>query len=254
MISSLYTKKKKLGLMTHLIAGYPSIEDNIEILNVMAEKEVDIIEIQMPFSDPIADGPLFLKANQKAIADGMTVRGYFDLLSQATGIFHGPVLMMGYYNTALSMGEEYFLSMMVKSGAKGFIIPDLPSEYSREFYEKAKKENISPVQLVAPNTPDERLKEIADNAVDLLYAVARKGVTGGHTDIDEGLAAYIQRCKKHFKIPIAVGFGISTAEDIAFLRGKADIAVVGSALLRVHLEEGIAGVSNLLDEFNKKRS
>jgi len=241
-------KQKPICLMTHVIAGYPSFEDNWRALEIMAEYEVDIVELQMPFSEPIADGPVFVRANQQSLKQGTTIEKYFNLMKQAAEQFDFPILMMGYYNTAFKMGENIFLDRLRKAGGSGFIIPDLPVEAGVDFYANAKKLGLAPISLVAPTTPDSRLKMIGNAGSGFIYVVARAGVTGEQTRFNETFEAYWQRCRQHVALPLAVGFGISNKHDIEYLTGKAEIAIMGTALLKAW-EQG--GAKGLIDFFRR---
>lgn len=246
-------KEGKLKLMTHVIAGYPSLEANREMIRLMAEANVDVLEIQIPFSEPIADGPLFVKANQDAVGTGIELKEVLDFFAETVESFPGPVLMMGYYNTLLSLGEEAALTAFSQAGLSGFIVPDLPPEYAQPLFRQASGLDLAPIVLVAPNTDQQRMEELAAFSSGMVYAVARKGVTGRQTELGEDLSSYLQRCRSCFNTSIAVGFGLSSAEDVAFLKDKADVAIVGSALLRTYLDSGARGVESLLNELNQAR-
>ncbi|MBN2010761.1 tryptophan synthase subunit alpha [candidate division KSB1 bacterium] len=225
-------KQKPIGTMTHVIAGYPSFDDNLTALRLMKKYNVDLVEIQMPFSEPTADGPVFVKANQEALKNGITVDHYFDFMKQASQEFDFPILMMGYYNTALKLGHKNFIQRLKNAGGAGFILPDLPLEEQNGLFDTAASNELSPILLVAPTTPDERLNAIGKAANGFVYVVARSGVTGDHTAFNKQFETYIQRCRNAIKLPLAVGFGVSQKKDIEYLTGKADIAIIGTALLR----------------------
>ena len=239
-------KKNKILLMTHLVAGYPSLEDNFKMLDTMAEANVDLVEIQMPFSEPTADGPLFVKANQRALKGGMCWGQYFDLMKRASLKFEFPILMMGYYNTVYAMGSGNFCEQINKNGGKGFIIPDLPLEEFGELFSQSLKQDIDPIMICTPTNSDERLKKICSKGSGFIYCVARKGVTGKNTKIGKIEEKFLQKCKRFTKLPLAVGFGLSQPEDLKTLQGKAEIAVVGSALLKTWENEGESGYRKLI--------
>ena len=247
-------EKGRLGLMTHLIAGYPSFEANREMLDIMIAAEVDILEVQMPFSEPIADGPVFLHANQSAIDQGVRLGDTIDFLEEAAQRFPGPVLVMGYYNTVLTLGEMRFLELCNQVGVSGFILPDLPPEYATDFFAEARLQDLAPIILVAPNTSERRMFELARQASGMVYAVARKGVTGRKTELGNDLADYLARCRQYFQVPLGVGFGLSSPEDMQFLKNKAHIAIVGSALMKAYEASGGAGVEVFLDALNSGRN
>jgi tryptophan synthase alpha chain len=225
-------EKKSLLVMTHVICGYPSFEDNLKELQIMAEAGVDLVELQFPFSEPSADGPLFVKANQLSLENGTTVQQCFEFMKKISALFPFKVLMMGYYNTAYKMGHEQFINCLKNSGGTGFILPDLPIEEAKSLHLLAAKNGLSPILLMTPTNKDGRLKELAQRATGFVYAVARKGVTGEKTVMDETVGTFINRCKAVTQIPIAVGFGISTKQDLEYLRGKSEVAIIGTAALK----------------------
>ncbi len=219
-------------IMTHVVCGYPSFEDNWKELEIMQEFGVDLVELQFPFSEPSADGPLFVKANQEAIANGVHVQDCFDFMAKVTEAFSFKVVMMGYFNTVYKTGQREFLERLKAAGGHGFIVPDLPIDEADELHEIAKELGLSPVVLMTPTNSDQRLAELAKCADGFVYTVARKGVTGSDTDMNQDLAKFIARCKRHTDVPLAVGFGVSQAEDVKFIGQHADIAVIGTAALK----------------------
>ena len=225
-------QQKDLLLMTHVVCGYPSFEDNWRELEIMAEFGVDMVELQFPFSEPSADGPLFVKANQQAVADGVRPADCFEFMRKVSEHFPFKVLMMGYYNTAFKMGHASFIKQLSAAGGCGYILPDLPVEEAGELHELSKPGELAPIVLMTPTNTDARLKILGAAAEGFIYAVARKGVTGGQTEMGDDLKAFIAHCKKHTNLPIAVGFGVSQKADLDFLRGKADIAIIGTAALK----------------------
>ncbi len=235
-------KDKDILLMTHIVLGYPSFEDSTRIVDAMVEAGVDLIELQIPFSEPMADGPVILHANQKALAAGSTVETCFEVAAElAEKHPHVPLLFMSYYNIAFAHGADSFPADTKKAGLVGAIIPDLPHEEGDAFFEKMKAAGVEPVFLFSPNTSDERMKEIAQRASGFVYCIARKGVTGAKTDF-AGLDEYLDRCRKATDLPLALGFGVKSAEDVAGLVGKVDIAVVGSQTIKVIDQDGVDAV------------
>lgn len=222
---------KPLLLMTHAVVGYPSLEANWRMLERMEEAGVDLVELQLPFSEPIADGPIFVKANQEAIRAGIRWDDYFDLLGRASRKFSFPILFMGYYNSAFLMGHEQFCKRLAAAGASGFIVADLPPEEAEDLNARARACRLDPILLMTPTNSPERLAEIARSASGFVYCVARKGVTGKRTDISRGVETFLARCRTATSLPLAVGFGISTPADVRAVRGLADVAIVGTACL-----------------------
>lgn len=224
---------RKLLLMTHVIVGYPSVEVNWTMLEIMAEHDIDIVELQLPFSEPMADGPTFAAANEGALKNGMTVQGYFDFLARSTKAFNFPQLCMGYYNPVFRMGHDGFCKRLKDAGAKGFIVPDLPVEEAGDLPATAAAAGLSPIQLMTPTNAPERLARIAEIASGFVYAVARKGVTGAKTDLSgDDLDPFLSRCRAATDLPLALGFGLSNANDLRQLHGKVEMGIVGSALLK----------------------
>ena len=237
---SLETKRKIL-LMTHVVVGYPSLEDNWKMLEAMGEADVDLVELQMPFSEPSADGPLFVKANQEALRNGIRWQAYFDLMKRASERFDFPILMMGYCNTAFSMGFENYCVNIRKNGGEGFIIPDLPLEEYGELFQYSRQHDLNPIMLCTPTNKEERIRKICGHGSGFIYCVARKGVTGKNTELDISAEKILQQCRLFTDLPLALGFGLSQAEDLHRLHGKAEIAIVGSALLKTWEAEGETG-------------
>jgi len=242
-------QKTKLGdtqrpalIMTHVVCGYPSFEDNWKELEIMQEFGVDLVELQFPFSEPSADGPLFVKANQEAIAKGVHVQDCFDFMAKVTKAFSFKVVMMGYFNTIFKTGQREFLERLHAAGGHGFIVPDLPIEEAQELHNIANELGLSPIVLMTPTNSDARLTELAGRADGFVYTVARKGVTGSNTNMNQEVSEFIQRCKQFTDVPLAVGFGVSDAEDVAFIGQHADIAVIGTAALRAWESGGEAGL------------
>ena len=237
-------KHKDILLMTHVVCGYPSFEENLKALEVMAEFDVDLVELQFPFSEPSADGPLFVKANQAAVSSGVHTRDCFQFMKQAAELFPFKLLMTGYYNTAFKMGEAKFIQNLKAAGGVAYIVPDLPIEEAGEMHRLSAEVGIDPILLMTPTNTDARLEALGEAARGFVYAVARKGVTGTKTQMDAEVSDFIERCRQHTDLPIGVGFGISDKADMDYLRGKADIAIIGTAALKqweVGGEEALRG-------------
>lgn len=224
-------KRRPLLLMAHAVVGYPSLDDNRAMLECMQQAGIDLVELQMPFSEPIADGPAFIRANQSALAHGLQRADYFRFMREASAQFDFRLLFMGYYNSVYRMGHEPFCRALAEAGGAGAIIADLPPEQAGELIAAAAERRIDFIRLMTPTNSAPRLAEIAAGAGGFIYCVARKGVTGRHTDFDAELRAYLARCRAATRLPLAVGFGIRAPADVAQLRGVADIAVVGTACL-----------------------
>ena len=239
-------KEKEILLMTHIVLGYPTFEDSFRIIEIMVEAGVDVMELQIPFSEPIADGPVILYANQKALENGATVRKCLDFSQTVTRTFDIPFLFMSYYNILFKYGVDRFVAAMHNRGIKGAIVPDLPPEEGAEYQKAMKKYNLSPIFLFSPTTSDERMKYLASFGQGFIYCVARKGVTGMDTDFSGQLEKYLARCRKTTPLPLALGFGVKDKTDVDFLIGKADIAVIGSQTIKLIDEEGVGAVGEFV--------
>lgn len=239
-------QKQEILLMTHLVLGHPHFDTSLRLVEIMVQAGVDLIELQIPFSEPIADGPVILRANQEALSSGSTVDKCFDVAAEVARRFDIPFLFMSYYNVLFRRGVSQFVERMQGAGLRGAIVPDLPPEEADEYLTAMKEAQLSPIFIYAPNTKPARLATIAKHASGFVYCVARKGVTGTDTAFSSDLASYLERARAATSLPLAVGFGVREKEDVDFLRGKADIAVVGSETLRVLERGGLAAVGPFL--------
>lgn len=234
-------ESRDILLMTHLVLGYPSFDVCRRVVEQMVLAGVDLMELQIPFSEPIADGPVILHANQKALAAGSTVEKCLELTAKLTKEFPIPFVFMTYYNIAFMRGLERFAKEMREVGVRGAIIPDLPFEEGEGLLSAMAKEKLEPVYLFAPSSPEARMKSIAERASGFVYCVARKGVTGTQTDF-ASLDAYLERARRATKLPLALGFGVQNRADVAAITGKVEIAVVGSESLRILDRNGVDGI------------
>ncbi|WP_457577668.1 tryptophan synthase subunit alpha, partial [Desulfomarina sp.] len=171
-------KEKEILLMTHIVLGYPSFEVNREVIAQMVENGVDCIEMQIPFSEPMADGPVILKANQDSLARGTNVKKCLDFGKEMAQLYDIPFLYMTYYNIIFNYGEKQFFETAAAAGIKGLIIPDLPPEMSPDFFEYARKFHIAPILIFTPASTDNRMAELDRYGAGFIYCVARRGVTG----------------------------------------------------------------------------
>ena len=193
--------KKKILLMTHLVLGYPSFEVNRKVITQMVENGVDLIEMQIPFTEPMADGPMILKANQESIARGAKVEECLTFAKEITAQFQIPFLFMTYYNILFKYGVEKFINLAHDINMQGFIIPDLPPEEGKEYLDLVKSLNMAPIQIFAPTSTEERMQVLAENGAGFIYCVARSGVTGQKTDFDQDFSQYITRCRNATSLP-----------------------------------------------------
>ena len=239
-------KEKDILLMTHIVLGYPTFEESLSMIEAMVNAGVDLMELQIPFSEPIADGPVILHANQKALVGGTTVQKCIDFAHEVTKTFDIPFLFMSYYNILYKYGVDRFASAMAQSGIRGAIVPDLPPEEGMDYLKSMEAYDLSPIFIFAPTTPDERMNYLSSFGKGFIYCVARKGVTGVDTDFSGELEKYLVRCRKATGLPLALGFGVKEREDVEYLTGKADIAVVGSQTIRLVDERGVDHVGDFI--------
>jgi len=229
---------REILLMTHLVLGYPSFAANREVIRQMVANGVDIIELQIPFSEPMADGPVIIRANQEAIAAGTKVADCLAFAAEMTAAHDIPFLFMTYCNIPYKYGLAAFLEKCAAIGIRGLIIPDLPPEEGEEYIRLAREMELAPIQIFAPTSTEARMRALAGHGEGFIYCVARRGVTGKKTELDETVTTYLTRCRKATELPIAVGFGISSREDVQTLTGRADLAVIGTATIRLVEEQG----------------
>jgi tryptophan synthase alpha chain len=233
-------------LMTHIVLGYPDFETSVALVEGMAEVGVDLVELQIPFSEPIADGPVILHANQRALMGGARVERCFEMASMLAARVSVPLLFMSYYNVLFKQGIGRFVSRMHRAGVRGAIVPDLPPEEADEYLAAMHTAELDPIFIVTPTTSPQRMELLGQRARGFVYCVARKGVTGSQTDFSQELSSYLARARAAIPLPLAVGFGVKSRRDVEFLQGKAQIAVVGSETLRALDAGGVGGALSFL--------
>jgi tryptophan synthase alpha chain len=239
--------QKDILLMTHIVMGYPSFDDSLSVVESMVEAGVDVMELQIPFSEPMADGPVILHANQRALEAGSTVERCMEFCEQVSKRFDIPFLVMTYYNILFKYGVDRFAERLSAAGMQGAIVPDLPPEEAETYLAAMKANSLAPVFIYSPNTSDERMKLIDAVAEGLIYCVARKGVTGADTSFSAEFGDYLSRCRAATKLPLALGFGVKNAEDVEFLRGQVELAVIGTQTIRVMENEGVGAVKGFIE-------
>ena len=221
-------------LSVYFTAGYPELLDTRRILRILAAAGVDMVEIGMPFSDPLADGPVIQESNMRAIENGMTLEVLFEQLAGMREEISIPVMLMGYLNPVMQYGEERFLASCAAVGVDGLIIPDMPLPYyERNWHKPCRQAGLGLAMLITPDTPEDRIREIDQLSEGFLYAVSSYGVTGG-SGFSEERMAYVQRLSgMGLRSPVLVGFGISDAESFALAEQYSSGGIVGSAFIRL---------------------
>lgn len=248
-------------IMTHIVAGYPTLRKSEEIALTMIKSGVDFIEIQIPFSDPVADGPAIMKANEVALKNGMTVEECFRLMKRLGGklkkileqkrtkiLVKPKFLFMSYFNILHHYGLEKFSKKAKECGCYGLIVPDMPidEEKNENYLKICKKYGLMPIQVISPLTPVVRLKKIAKHARGFVYCVSRYGTTGQSNELNPRLKTYLQKVKRYIKLPLAVGFGISKKIHVEAIHKYAEIAVIGSKIINIYNSGGIKNVEKFL--------
>lgn len=235
-------KESEILLMTHIVLGYPSFEVNHEVIAQMVENGVDCIEMQIPFSEPMADGPVILKANQDSLALGTSVADCMAFGAEMVKQYNIPFLFMTYYNIIFKYSEEKFFRDCQDAGIQGVIVPDLPPEMGSNFFKLAEQFQIAPILIFAPTSTKKRMKELDAAGDGFIYCVARRGVTGTKSAFGDDFNTYLTKCREATELPLAVGFGIQDRDDVQALKGKADMAVIGSQTIRLVDEQGAKAV------------
>ena len=221
----------EVGVVAFLVAGDPSLEASEKILLAAAEGGADVVELGVPFSDPIADGPIIQRASERALRSGTTLAGILELVRKVRARSDVPLVLFSYFNPVLQMGLERFAAAAQKAGADGVIVTDLTPEEGSEYRATMHAHGLDTIFLAAPTSTDVRLQQIAESSTGFLYLISRTGVTGAREALPEDLPELVRRARHFTKLPIAVGFGISLPTHVSVLGGIADAAVVGSALV-----------------------
>jgi tryptophan synthase alpha chain len=238
---------KRAALMPYLMGGYPSLEESASAGLAAAASGADLIELGIPFSDPLADGPVIHAAATEALAGGATPHGVLRVCERVAA--EVPVVLMVYVNVVLATGPEAFALRAAAAGAAGLIVPDLPHDEADEVRAACDAEGLALVPLVAPTTTPERVGEIGASARGFVYTVSLTGTTGERDALAPAIGETVTRVKGATSVPVAVGFGISTAEQAAAVGELADGVVIGSRLVRAAGEAGPSGVGELVAEF-----
>jgi tryptophan synthase alpha chain len=224
-------KAGELGLIAYITAGDPSLEASAKIVLAAAEAGADVVELGVPFSDPLADGPTIQRASERALRAGTTLAGVLGLVRHLRAHTDVPLVLFSYFNPILQMGLEKFADGAASAGADGVLATDLTPEESAEYCAVMRSRGLDTVFLAAPTSTDARLARIASVSSGFLYVISRTGVTGARESLPEELPGLVRRVRKFTSLPIAVGFGISLPTHVTVLGGIADAAVVGSALV-----------------------
>ena len=228
-------------LIGYLPAGFPTLERSISAIKAMIEGGVDVIEVGLPYSDPVMDGPVIQQASETALTNGFKTGDVFEVVAASPA----PTLVMSYWNPIERFGVAAFANELKKVGGEGVITPDLTIEESESWISSTDKERLHRVYVVAPSTTDNRLTEVSARCSGFIYAASLMGVTGARTDISTAAQALVERIKKVSKTPVCVGLGVSTGAQAREIAKYADGVIVGSAFIKLILESNSESEANL---------
>lgn len=222
---------RELGIIAYITAGDPSLDASVEIAVAAARAGACLIELGVPFSDPVADGPTIQRASERALRNGATLAGVIESVRRIRAQSQVPLILFSYFNPILRMGLENFAAAAAQAGADGVLATDLTPEEAAEYRAAMRARHLDMIFLAAPTSNDARLAIIAESSSGFVYLISRMGVTGAREALPEDLPSLVARTRRFTKLPIAVGFGVSQPSHVAALVGLADAAVVGSALV-----------------------
>ncbi len=225
-------EKNKKAFIPYIMAGDPSLDKTFEYIMLLKERGADIIELGVPFSDPLADGPTIQRAAERALQAGVTLKKIIPFVKEIRGHTDIPIILMTYYNPIFKYGEERFVSDAIDSGVDGVIIPDLPPEEAVNFKAFADKAGLDTIFLVAPTSTKERIEKIVSASTGFVYYVSMTGITGSKLALDETFRSHIELARKATNKPLAIGFGVSTPEEAKIFSNLADGVIVGSAIVK----------------------
>jgi len=248
-IKKIFEKKNK-KLVTFTTGGDPNLDTSLEILNIIINNGIDIIEIGMPFSDPMADGPTIQESSVRSITGGTKINDIFELVRNVREKNNEiPIILMGYYNSIFSLGIDNFISKCKDVGVDGLIIVDLQPEEDSELYSKTKENNIDLIRLITPTTDKKRLNTILNNASGFLYYVTITGITGQNSANVDNLKKSIKFIKSFTKLPVIAGFGIKNKKNVEEISSFTDGVVVGSSIINI-IKKNLHDKSKMVDEID----
>jgi tryptophan synthase alpha chain len=226
--------KKKPGLVVYLTAGDPDLGTTREIALAAIDNGADVIELGVPFSDPLADGPVIQRASERAVAKGVRLSDVLGVAKELRAARpQAGLILFSYLNPVVRMGMKDFCARAAEAGADGVLLTDMIVEESAEYLDAMHANKLAPVFLAAPTSTDARLKAIAENSQGFVYAISRTGITGTQSSLTSDAAQIVSRLKQFTKLPVALGFGISNAEHVKAVGEFADAAVIGSAIVQL---------------------
>jgi tryptophan synthase alpha chain len=230
----------RVGLVTYTTLGDPDLPRSGEVLLALDRGGADVLEVGIPFSDPLADGPVIQRATERALASGATLRRALELIADLRSRIAAPIVVFSYANPLVRMGIGHFAARAAAAGVDGVLALDLPIEEADGFRSALAREGLDAIFLLSPTTTEARIRRAAQLGSGFLYGISRLGVTGARDRVASGAEALVRRIRAHTSLPVALGFGISTPAQVAEVGAYADAAVVGSALVSVVAEHGKA--------------
>jgi len=240
--------KKRPGLVAYITCGDPDLDTSCEVALAAIHAGADVIELGVPFSDPVADGPVIQRASERALQHGTTLAGVLDVAKQIRIQSNAGLVIFSYLNPILQFGLDKFCSAAATAGVDGVLVTDLPMEEAGDYLKAVKAHKLAPIFLAAPTSTDERLKQIAKHSRGFVYAISRTGITGPRQELTGDARSLVERLRNFTKLPIAVGFGVSTREQFAEVGSFADAAVIGSAIVQ-RIEENHGREAAAVSEF-----
>ncbi|MBS1813469.1 MAG: tryptophan synthase subunit alpha [Acidobacteria bacterium] len=226
--------KQKPGIVVYLTAGDPDIETTYDIALAALDNGAEVLELGVPFSDPLADGPVIQRASERAVARGVRLLDVLELAKKIRAARpEAGIVIFSYLNPVVRVGMAEFCKLAKEHGADGVLLTDMIVEEAEEYLREMKKNDLAPVFLAAPTSPDERLKAIAEHSRGFVYAISRVGITGTQQNLESDAERLVSGIKQFTKLPVAVGFGVSNAEHVAAVGKFADAAIIGSAIVKL---------------------
>jgi len=247
-IASVFNRSGHKVLIPYVTVGYPSVEDTLKVVPILADSGCDIVELGIPFSDPLADGATIQKASFHALKNGVTPAMCLEVAEKLSRKVDVPLVFMTYFNPVLSYGLDKFCGVCARSGVDGLIIPDLPPDEGSELEGVTRKHNLDLIYLLAPTSSDERIRLVADRARGFIYLVSVTGVTGTRDSLPSELNSFVGRVRKAAQQPLCIGFGISTTEQARQIARMADGVIVGSRIIQLMETDGLESVGNFVRE------
>ena len=240
--------KKRPGLVSYITCGDPDLETSREVALAAIHAGADVVELGVPFSDPVADGPVIQRASERALKHGTNLSGVLAMAKQIREQSNAGLIIFSYLNPVLQFGLEKFCAAAAEAGVDGVLLTDLPVEEADDYLKAMKAHKLAPVFLAAPTSTEQRLRDIGRHSRGFVYAISRTGITGTRQELAGDARSLVGRLRAHTKLPIAVGFGVSTPQQFAEVNTFADAAVIGSAIVQT-IEQNPGHEATAVSEF-----